>query len=1498
MADATKYQVPPFQGLPTEIYQSWKSKARGFAGQYAVAGGKRCAAVMSALQGDVPNQLDMRGFQQEEWWDRNDFEEKLDEVWELLDAIYGPKETAQEAQARLISSCVLEVGANGLVDLDKFITHFSQAQSNTPVTFTQEMRVQTFLTCVKKFSAFHTSLKVVVQGLGEAANLGVVMEKAKEYSGFLSMAQPTMIPVHPAGVPAAAAMSVAAEPGRPATLEEISALFHRQSFQRGRGRGGGYGRQGGRQGGGRRGPGGRVEMRTCYICNAQGHLSYDCPMKGGSTGNKFSGRYTVHSVSFSSSINAPITSGTVENNACTILIDSGASISLVSTKFAQMHTRSKIEQDSPVIFEFADGNRSRSQLTAHVEVGLGDYKEKVKLRLCALSQRADVILGMDWLQQVNPTINWKTGEVIVGDKVLCKPKEVKKPRKEYVHVVTHKEEVPVVKVQEKEKVTPPVKEEVVPKIEIVTAHQIERALRKPGMLEWCGAVVFATEEVEGKEPGSGVGQQRVVDPIITPVMQEFAKIFSLPEGLPPLRDESMQHSIDEVPDSTPPAVAPYKLSWVELEALKKILGDLAEQKLIAPSTSPYAAPCLLVRKKDGTFRLCVDYRLLNKQTVKDRYPLPRIQTLLDRLAGATVFTKFDLKSGYWQVRMRLEDEMKTSFVTPFGTFMFRVMPMGLANAPSTFQRIMDKVLAPVKDFVCVYLDDLLIFSKSMEEHAMHLRAVLTLLQKNEFYLNKEKCDIALPQVVFLGHQVGNGVIDLEKAKVAVVKDWALPRTRTELQQFLGFVNFYRHFINNFAHVATPLTDLLRGNTGTGPLEMTDAARSAFAILKARLCSSPTLAMPRADSLFVLSVDASNSAVGAVLQQWKDGRLQPVAYMSKRLSQAEANYDARQKELLAQVLGIEHFRTYLFGKKFLLLTDHHSLVGLTGTGEQPLVPRLVRWITRLSEYDYDVQYVKGNTNVAADALSRAPHVVNTEFADVATVVATKLDEDRGSQLQAIRQDKYFGPIVAVLESTTPTQNLTIQQRAKRFYISKGALFHIDDEGVHRRCVPEGQRRQVFQECHNTRTGGHMGVERTYAAMRTVVFWPKMLKWVRHMCRTCDTCDFNKTAKTIRAPAQPLEIPSRPWSSVSLDFMDMPQSLRGHNSILVATCRFSGQRHLMPTTQDVDAEGAAALVLDGVVRLHGIPESLVSDRDVRFTGEVWNSLWTALGTTLRMTTAHRPQADGKAEASNKAVQTVLRHFTNPSASDWDAPHILAVVELSLNAAVQRATGVSAFAAVQGYEPRLPNTAWVDDAVVDRASNDPASLATRIQQVWGQVRDMLHDAQDAQAVAQDGRARPWLSKNGMLEGSMVMLHTRNYPQLRPHKLSPRYVGPFKVKKVMEGGATRELEFPPSYRIHPVINVDQLKPYVRAPEDTAPEPGPVGTEQGQPTYEVERFLGRRVRYKKVQYLVRWKGFGRQHDSWEPESEVGRFHLLVKQWELEQAAARPNTRGRRGGGG
>jgi hypothetical protein len=434
------------------------------------------------------------------------------------------------------------------------------------------------------------------------------------------------------------------------------------------------------------------------------------------------------------------------------------------------------------------------------------------------------------------------------------------------------------------------------------------------------------------------------------------------------QSDEYQHCI-YTEEGPPIALKPYRTSVKEDQYIGEEIQKMLDQQIIRPSQSQWSSPVVLVRKKNGKLRFCVDYRKLNNVTKKDRYPLPRIDELLESLSEASWYTTLDLASGYWQLKVREEDKAKTAFVTKHGLFEFNVMPFGLCNAPATFQRAMDNVLRKIKGkFVLVYLDDIIIFSKNYEEHLQHLQQVFDCLEEANLKINPEKCHFCNKEIQFLGHVINEKGVKPDPAKIEKIVNMTSPRNVRQLRTVLGLFSYYRCFVKNFSKLVAPLNDLLKKDR---EYEWMIQHQQIFEDVKEIMTTAPILSYPNFNKPFILSTDASTSGLGAVLSQKdEEGKEHPIWFASRTLSPAEKNYNITEQEALAVVWAIKYFRRYLHGSRFLVETDHSALQWLLN---QPTKEndnkRIIRWKLMLQEYDFEVKYRKGKANANADTLSR-------------------------------------------------------------------------------------------------------------------------------------------------------------------------------------------------------------------------------------------------------------------------------------------------------------------------------------------------------------------------------------------------------------------------------------------------------------------------------------------------------------------------------------------------
>ncbi|GJT77518.1 putative nucleotidyltransferase, ribonuclease H [Tanacetum coccineum] len=561
------------------------------------------------------------------------------------------------------------------------------------------------------------------------------------------------------------------------------------------------------------------------------------------------------------------------------------------------------------------------------------------------------------------------------------------------------------------------------------------------------------------------------------VVRDFLEVF--PDdlsGLPPVRE--IEFRIELIPGATPVAKSPYRLAPSELEELSGQLKELQDKGFIRPSSSPWGAPVLFVKKKDGSFRMCIDYRELNKLTIKNRYPLPRIDDLFDQLQGSQYFSKIDLRSGYHQLRVHEDDIPKTAFRTRYGHFEFTVMPFGLTNAPAVFMDLMNRVCRPYLDkFVIVFIDDILIYSKTREEHEEHLGLVLELLKKERLYAKFSKCEFWLREVQFLGHVINGDGIHVDPSKIEAVKNWEAPRTPSEVRSFLGLAGYYRRFIENFSKIAKPLTVLTQKSK---TFDWGEEQENAFQTLKDKLCNAPVLALPDGPEDFVVYCDASGLGLGCVLMQ----RGKVITYASRQLKIHEKNYTTHDLELGAVVFALKIWRHYLYGTKSVIYTDHKSLQHIFSQKELNMRQR--RWIELFSDYDCEIRYHPGKANVVADALSRK-EILKPKRVRAMSMTLHSSIKDRILATQKEASDESAGLQRGIDEM--------IELR------SDGALYYLD-----RIWVPlKGDvRTLIMDEAHKSKYSVHPGADKMYYDLRDRYWWPGMKKDIAVYVSKCLTC----------------------------------------------------------------------------------------------------------------------------------------------------------------------------------------------------------------------------------------------------------------------------------------------------------------------------------------------------------------------------------------------------------
>eukprot|EP00877_Chromochloris_zofingiensis_P004554 jgi/Chrzof1/1409/Cz10g06220.t1 len=972
------------------------------------------------------------------------------------------------------------------------------------------------------------------------------------------------------------------------------------------------------------------------------------------------------------------------------LVDSGATHSFVSRRFVKMHGL-KFAESTGLNWQIKNATGDMHSSTAYIpcaQLKLGDvYRCKTKLIVADVED--DIILGKDWLKVHNPSIDWSK-DVMVLHADRAKPVVIRA-----VPEVCDKDDL--FAKCDKHSAKPEV---------LISNLQAKRLLRKSSTAAYC-CYIKERLDIDAAAAADSKAGDDCTPVVVEALLNEFADVFQEPSGTPAVHD--VHHTIELQEGAKPPYRQPYRMSTAELVVLKKQLTELLDKGWIRPSSSAFGAPVLFARKKDGTLRLCIDYRALNAITVKNRYPLPRIDELFDTVRGASVYTRLDLASAYHQIPMAPGDVHKTAFQTRYGQFEFLVVPFGLCNAPSTCQSLMHKIFAPhLDEFVCIYLDDILVYSRSMDEHLEHLRVVLSALREHKLFAKRKKCEFAKASLSFLGHVLSKDGIQVDVSKVQAILDWPQPTDVHELRSFLGMCSYYRRFVPQFAKVAAPLTDLTRNNRSLQEWDVPQQA--AFDTLKHLLTTAPVLKQPDPSKPFVLHTDASDFAIGGVLMQEHDGHLHPCAYYSRKLSEAEAKPGAYGREMLSVVDNVRHFEHYMDGQHVTVQTDHQAIEWFWK--QKSLTKQQVRWMAALQAYDLQLKYIQGRANLVADALSRRPDHKSSAKLNVISVASTSLLS--GVKKAASNDEKYQQKL-----ALAGAGNLHGHEAVD------GVLYNYTKSGHKRIVVPDSAinlKRMIFHEMHDSYAAGHVGYAKTLHRIVQHFYWKKVAADVKAYIQTCPACLASKCSTQVPIGLlHSLPVPEGKWQQISMDFMaSLPTTASGFNSIFVVTDRLTKMCQCIPTVNNVTAPAVAELFMKHIWKHYGLPKIVISDRDPKFVCAFWRALFKSLGSKLAFSSAYHPETDGQTERVNKSLEQVLTCHCSAFPEKWD--DYLHFAEFTLNSAKHVSTGYSPFYLMYGYEPLCP-VSLHDDSV-------------KVQSVMDMLKEMAHHLRVAQHNIQKAR------------------------------------------------------------------------------------------------------------------------------------------------------------------
>ena len=849
------------------------------------------------------------------------------------------------------------------------------------------------------------------------------------------------------------------------------------------------------------------------------------------------------------------------------------------------------------------------------------------------------------------------------------------------------------------------------------------------------------------------------------------------------------HNID-TDDHEPIKQHPRRVPFALRGKVEDMIHDMLKSNVIKPSQSPWASPIVLVAKKDGSTRFCVDYRKLNTVTKKDVYPLPRIDDTLDLLATNKFFSTLDLASGYWQIAMEETSKEKTAFTTHVGLYEFEVMPFGLCNAPATFQRLMENILHSLIGKSClVYLDDVLVLGRTLEEHAENLEAVLSRIRAAGLKLKPSKCNLARKEVEYLGYCVSAKGVATDPKKVTAIKAFPVPLDVRSLRSFLGLLSYYRRFIPNFSIIANPLFVLTRKDV---PFQWTTECQESFDNLKDILTSATILAFPDFKEDFLLETDASGTGLGAVLSQKQpNGQIRPIAYASRTLQSHEKNYGSTELEGLAVVWAVKHFRQYLYGHRCHVFTDHEALKALLNTPHPS--GRLARWGLVIQELDLTINYQPGRKNMKADALSRNPvetrePVEHEEAPKVVAIVDGQIaqaGEPHTSDSTSARQckDPELSPILLFLkEGTLPEDAHSKKQlvaEKSNYTLVDETLFRVAPDGSLRFIPPVDDRQKLFNSVHAGKFAGHLREAKIYSTLAKHYWWPRMRTDVNTWCKSCLTCATRRVGQAIKPELMPIPV-GGPFDRVGVDILQLPKSSRGHQYAVVFVDYLTKWPEVFPA-RDQSALTVAKLLVERVICRHGVPAELLSDRGANFLSGLLQEMYMLLGIKKTNTTAYHPQTDGLVERFNRTLLDMLAKTTDGTGRDWDIqlPYVL----FAYRSSVHPSTGESPFYLMHGRDPRLPTEEAMSPPVqrypVD-ATDYKTEMTTRMAAAWELARSQVKKAQNKQKEYYDRHATP----QNIAKGERVFVYMPAAKSGPAWKLARPYHGPYRVVKAMEGG------------------------------------------------------------------------------------------------------------------
>lgn len=1186
-----------------------------------------------------------------------------------------------------------------------------------------------------------------------------------------------------------------------------------------------------------------------------------------------------------------VTSGNMKGKRIKILIDTGASGNFMKHElFHKLHLNydSNSEKYEAVL---ADGKTLYSAAyTNDLEFTIDDktYNE----RFMPIPMKYDLILGMPWLEKMCAKIDCakreialnKTGNTINFESLVQPTTKTAGARKS-----TTKRK----KMLEENRL-----------VNAISLKEFRKIAKRDKKNVQCFMLNLNTEvnHISGNENENKEHEDEMkkifakASPRLKKLLEEYEDLFKPLNGMPPARSEDMKI---ETEDHPPPKKGKlYHLSPEELAELKIQLAKLLKLGYIRPSTSEFGAPIFFV-KQPGKLRMVVDYRALNKITVPNRASLPHIREMLDQLQLGTIFSKFDLQSGFHQIRIKETDIHKTAFTTKYGHFEWTVMPFGLRNCPGTFQNIINDAYQEfLDDFLVAYIDDLLIYSKNEEEHYEHLEKLFERTREKKLRFNIKKSEFLQQQVKFLGYLIEKQKIAADPERLKSIVDAAPPRTVTELRSFLGVAVILTRFMKDYAKLAAPLTDMLKGTKQkTDEIIWTDESKEAFKNLKIAVKNCQPLHIFDPTKPVILHTDWCQNAVGGWISQLEDKTNEeiPIAFNSKKMTNEQRNYSPYQGELYGIIWGLKTFRPYLSGRKVYVKTDQRALRWLMDQPE--LSTKQHRYIETLMEFDLEIEWIRGTWNSVADGLSRMKqdrnkstqtdlsnsNITDQPNSDLLMLELNNLDDEEfvDSLKELTQTDEYFTDIIDQLKELPEQRPLEKQDHLSRFKYRNNILYYDD-----RICVPQELRLQVLEEFHNTPYGGHPGFYVTYELISRDFWWPGINKTVKTFTKTCDECQKYKYKRhKPHGLLNPLSIPDRNWESIAVDFIfPLPTTTNEHNAITVFICRRSKMIRLATGKTTDNASNIARQYIETVFRNHGLQKTIVTDHDGRFNSDTWKEILKSIGTSRKIATPYHHETAGQVENLIGHINSLLKIFCAANPTNWD--QLLPILEFSINNRHKEPTQLSPFFINTGQHPIIPGN-------IPNSDDAPAQLLLEeIQGVQAFINDCLHGNQ-LRMTDNANRNRKQMhysvDDSVLLSAKDIFLEIhRGRQQQRTHKFDPLFIGPYRILEVLPNDNYR-LELPAWLsKIHPIFHVSKLERYNSPTEfdplrsvPLRPEPEIINDEE---EYEPERILQQRTYRGRREYYVKWKNYPIDEATWENHLEFDRHaHNMVTEFHQHQ---------------